>query len=179
MTRYELSDFWWLPEHIASSKLLVGVGHHHPFTDDENPYSAEWFHSVGEGDELSHACRRYPPNFPKKWQSLCNNTDVYRTLELFTSDIGQSKILGPFLVDIDNANWNDGYEENVRDAFLVTRRVMDFLSRHCKLRNQDRRVFFSGRKGFNIEVRPQAIGIDGPVVQQIRLSAEKLQEIIN
>jgi hypothetical protein len=179
MTWHELSDFWWLPEHIASSELLVGVGHHHPLTDDENPCSVEWFHSVGEGDELSHACRQYPLNFLKKWQSLCNNTNVYRTLELFTSDTGQSEILGPFLVDIDNTNWNDVYEENLRDALLVTRRVMDFLSRHCKLRNQDRRLFFSGRKGFNIEVRPQALGIDGPVVQQIRLSAEKLQEIIN
>lgn len=175
----ELSDFWWLPEHVTSTELLVGVGHHHPLTDDENPCSVEWFHSVGDGHELSRARRQYRLNFLKEWRSLCNNTNVYRTLELFTSDTGQSEILGPFLVDIDNSNWKDGYEENLRDALLVARRVVDFLSRHCKLRDRDLRVFFSGRKGFNIEVRPQALGIDGPVAQQKRLSAEKLQEIVN
>lgn len=175
----EPSDFWWLPEHESSGKLLVGVGHHRPLTDDDDPCSVEWFHSVSEGHGLSPERKQYPLDFLKEWRSLCNNTNVYRTLELFASNSSQSEILGPFLVDIDNSNWKDGYEENLDDALLVACMVVDFLSGHWKLSDQDLRVFFSGRKGFNIEARPQALGIDGSATNQVKSSSDKLQEIIS
>jgi len=40
------------------------------------------------------------------------------------------------------------------------------------------RIFFSGRKGFNIEICPRALGIRVSVNNQVELSAKKLEEII-
>jgi len=172
------SDFWWLSGHETGRDLFVGVEHHHPPTDDEDYYSMQRFHSVGAGHKLSRARKHYRLDFLNQWRSLCNNTNVYRTLELFASDKGQSEVLGPFLVDIDNSNWKDGYEENLGDALAVTCTVVEFLSKHWKLSERDLRVFFSGRKGFHIEVRPEALSMAGSVADQLKLSAEKRQEII-
>jgi hypothetical protein len=174
----ELSDFWWLPKIRAKENWLVCVGHHHPLTDDDNPCSIKWFQSVGVGRELSYELKKYRLDFLAKWRALCNNTNVYRSLELFPSETGQSEVLGPFLVDIDNSSLQDGYKENLHDSLLVTRGVVGFLRNHWKLRSFDIRIFFSGRKGFNIEICPEALGINGSIADQIGLSANKLEEII-
>ena len=175
----EASDLWWLPKHETSEKLLIGVGHHYPITDDDNPCSVKWFHSINERHELSCDRKQYQLDFLKEWRSLCNNTNVYRTLKLFASTTGQGEILGPFLVDIDNSNWKDGYEEDLNDALVVARKVIAFLKIHWNLNDRDIRIFFSGRKGFNIEIRPLALSIAGSAADQIKLSSGKLQEIIN
>lgn len=180
ITPLQLSDFWWLSKHELENKLFVGVGHHPPLREDDIPMPLEeWFHSLDEGMQLLRACKRYSLDFLKKWRSICNNTNVYRTLELFASNTGQSQILGPFWVDIDNENCENGCEENLDDALAVACTVVEFLSSHRKLSDHDMRVFFSGQKGFHIEVRPEALGIVGSAADQLKLSALKLQEIIN
>lgn len=179
MDWFEQSDFWWLPEDTSRRNLLVGVGHHCPFTDDDEPCSVKWFHSVSGGRQLTCDRKMYPLHFLAQWRSLCNNTNVYRTLELYDSGTEERRILGPFLVDIDNSVPTDGYEENLSDALLVVRKVADFLSKHWSLSERDIRIFFSGRKGFNIEIRPRAVGIGGPVASQLKSSGDRLEEIIN
>ncbi|MCH7576426.1 MAG: hypothetical protein IH822_01325 [Chloroflexi bacterium] len=83
---------------------------------------------------------------------------------------------GPFLVDIDSRDWTNGYSENLEDARRVAVLAVELLTSRWPLaEGRDFRVFFSGRKGFNIEVRPDLLGIGGSLDQQIRASADRLE----
>jgi len=83
------------------------------------------------------------------------------------------------LVDIDNQDWTNGYSENLGDALTIAKQTVAFLTADWHLAaNSDLRAFFSGRKGFNVEIRPASLGIRGPVWQQLELSSQKLDEII-
>ncbi len=172
-------DFWWLPKNVAIESLSVGVGHHRPLTDEDEPCSAKWFHSLDKDKEiLSEAEEHYPLDFLSKWRDICKNTNVYRTLKLFDSNTGKTVLLGPFLIDIDNSILDDGYRENLDDSQVIARMVISYLVEVVGLSSSDLRIFFSGRKGFNIEVYPQALGINGSIDDQIKLSSEKQDEII-
>lgn len=168
----EDSDFWWLPKVEAGKMLLVGVGHQRPLTDEDDPGSVLWCRSLDVSKEPYNNPHVYPLDFLDRWRNACNNTNVYRTLKVFDQNSAEAAFLGPFIVDIDNKR------EDLEDALNVTRKAVNFLISHFKLRINDQRIFFTGRKGFNIEVRPQALGIDGSVTNQIRLSAQKLDKII-
>ena len=189
MTISGAPDFWWLSESQASQSWLLGVGHHAPLTDDddqvsitslnqEKPVIPGWFHSLDD-DRPSRNFKLYPRNFLDEWRAECLNTNVYRTMKLFPERPDGEPIVGPFLVDIDNQDWTNGYSERLDDALRIARQAVDFCIGEWHLtESTDFRVFFSGRKGFNIEVRPECLDIDGPVSQQLRLSSQRLEEII-
>lgn len=173
----EGSDFWWLPEDVKETSLLVKVGYHRPLTDDDDPQSVQWFHSLNTAGQLSTCQQLYPLDFLIQWRRACRNTNVYRSLTLF--DIGGKPVLlGSFLIDIDNSEWADGYTEDLEDALHVARIAVKILTRTYSLVGEDVRIFFSGRKGFNIEVRSAALGISGSFGDQVRGSCEKLDQII-
>lgn len=87
--------------------------------------------------------------------------------------------MGPFLIDIDNEDENNSYEVNLEDALMATRKVIDFLIGKWQLSDGDIRIFFSGRKGFNIEIHPKSLNINGPIEEQITKSAMRLLELTN
>lgn len=91
---------------------------------------------------------------------------------IFDQNIKVVAFLGPFLVDVDNS------DEKLDDAQAVTKEVVTHLIKELGVFPSDLRIFFSGRKGFNVEVRPQALGINGSIPDQIRLSSNKLGDII-
>ena len=188
MTISGTPDLWWLSESQASQSWFLGVGHHAPLTDDddqasitsldqEKPVIPGWFHSLDEG-RPSPSFKLYSRNFLDQWRAECLNTNVYRTMKLFPERSGQQPVLGPFLVDIDNQDRTNGYSENLDDALSVARQAVGFFVSRCLGETADFRVFFSGRKGFNIEVRPEALEIDGPIAQQLELSNRRLEEVI-
>ncbi len=167
------SDLWWLPKNVAIDTLLVGLEHHEVVTDDEIPLSLDdWYHSLDQDGNLSHNREYHPINSLNKWRSACRNTNVYRTLKVFDENSREAIFLGPFLIDIDNSN------EDLEEAQAVTKQVLNYLIEQLRLPLEDIRLFFSGRKGFNLEVLPQAIGINGLIPNQIRLSSNKLNDII-
>ncbi len=174
------TDFWWIQERHHRS-LYVGVGHHKPLTDDDNPRAIQWFHSLENG-RLSPDKKCYPLTFIHHWRNVCNDSNVYRSLTLFDNN-GQPVALGPFLVDIDNFQLvKNGYKEDLEDALKVSRATVKLLRRKpYEIQANDLRVFFTGRKGFNIEVRPSslAINMNDAADAQVRRSATKLDEIIN
>jgi len=189
MTIRAIPDFWWLSESQEKQGWLVGVGHHAPLTDDDEPSRTSlnqeepaipgWFHSLDDEHNKSPDFKRYSPSSLAEWRSACQNTNVYRTLKLFAERLDQEPVLGPFLVDIDNQDWTNGYSENLEDARIVAVRTVELLSTQRDLaQGRDFRVFFSGRKGFNIEVCPTALGIKGSLHDQIRASADRLDEVI-
>jgi len=90
------------------------------------------------------------------------------------SDIsGGQELIGPFVVDIDNE------QQNLQDAFDVAKNTFEYLrDSHCVEENHIR-VFFTGRKGFNLEVLPKALAIRGCLEDCITQSADKLDLIID
>ena len=168
-----LSDFWWLPKNVTTKNLLVGVGHHKEVTDDEDiPPLDSWFHSLDQKGNLSNNIAYYPTRSLNGWRSVCNNTNVYRSLKVFDKNTGTAIFLGPFLIDIDNSS------KNLNDAQAATKQVVNYLIKQIRLSPEDIRIFFSGRKGFNVEVHPQALEINGSILDQIRLSSKKLDDVI-
>jgi len=167
------SDLWWVDG--GKKDYLLYVGHHLPITDDDEPHLTRWFHSL-EGGRFCKRRVRHPAAFLQTWKDLCGNVNVYRSLQLFAppgEDAGS--VLGPFLIDIDNSEWDDdlgGFRENLQDALDVARRAVGVLNTGWALRNNDLRVFFSGRKGFNFEIRPSAPGIKGSAPEQLEKSWE-------
>jgi hypothetical protein len=173
------SDFWWLPEKESSQAWLVGVGHRSPLSDDDGPYDVPWYRSVDPRGELSTDEKRYPLAYLDEWRRTCGNSEVFRTLKLYASPGAQeAALLGPFLIDVDNSAWNNGYREDLEDALRVTRQVVRFVGDYWNLSGHQFRIFFTGRKGFNVEIRPDALEIGGPVASQVQLSLEKLQTMI-
>ena len=185
------SDFWWLPADDLFRDWLVGVGHHAPLEDEfdafhgtvdqAEPTFGHWSHSLDPSGALASSFERYPLQFLETWRSHCDNTNVYRTLTLYNSDSTKHDlfIVGPFLIDIDNQDWTNGYSENLEDARTVAMLSVELVtSRWNLVEGRDFRVFFSGRKGFNIEVRPTPLGIRGSLRDQIRASADRLDEVI-
>jgi len=120
----------------------------------------------------------YGLDFLNEWRNACQNTNVYRTLKVLDLNTRNAIFLGPFLIDIDSSTWDNGYEEHLNDAQSITHKVVEYLTKELGLSLSDLHIFFSGRKGFNIEVRPEAIGINGSINVQARLSSKKLDEII-
>ena len=164
MSNISETDFWWIREEQHRS-LYVGVGHHRPLTDDDNPYMIE---------EKNY----YPLGFIHQWRRVCNDINVHRTLTLFDKG-GEAILLGPFLIDIDNSQWTDGYQEDLEDALQVAQSTIRLLKTEFAIHENDLRVLFTGRKGFNIEVRPSSLGIrmDGTVDAQVKVSRRKLEKI--
>jgi hypothetical protein len=177
-----MSDFWWLPKNLTRKDLLVGVGHHKEVADNEDvPPLDSWWRSLDRNGDPSNDIQYYPITSLNKWKSACNNTNVYRTLTIFNGDTKGAILLGPFLIDIDNFRWDSdkgGYKEDLDAAQDVTRKAITFLSQNWEISSRDMRIFFSGRKGFNIEICPRALGISGSIDNQVEISAKKLEEII-
>ena len=175
-----LSDFWWLSKDVDSGDLLVGVGHHRTLTDEDNQCSIIWFHSFEKNTRrLSQAKENYQLDLLSKWQSISKNTNIYRTIKIFDRNTKEAVLIGPFLIDIDNSVPDNGFKENLIDAKDVAYQVILYLTNELRLSENDLRIFFSGRKGFNIEVRPQALGVNGGIEDQIRLSRDKLYCIVS
>jgi hypothetical protein len=163
----EASDFWWLPGEADLASLRVGVGHHRPKADNDDPALLEWRCPV---DDVEIQVRGNPCLHPlaalRDARRACHNTNIYRTLQVF----GRARIefLGPFILDVDNESRDNGYSQDLDDAFRVTKEAVTLLLSEYRLTEPDIRVFFSGCKGFNIEVRPEALDIDGDVRQQVK-----------
>jgi len=157
------SDFWWLTPEEAVKYKYVCVEHHEPYSDEPNssrdPLSVSWFHSLDTNGNLSKTVKRYPLAFIGQWRGICSNTNVFRSLSLFSALQDGEELLSPFLIDIDREEYKrgKGYVQNLDEALEATRQI---VKEHlCELKEGDLRIFFTGHKGFNIEVRPQALGI--------------------
>lgn len=87
------------------------------------------------------------------WCAEHQNLNVHRTLQLYAQASGACATLeGPILLDIDNER------EDLVSAYLCTREALNCLKQSLDIKlTSDCRVFFSGRKGFHIELRPSAV----------------------
>lgn len=158
MVSSAISDFWWLSPSQIDRYTYLELGHSDLVVDCTTPIIHAKMHHMSDIDAFC---------------SSFQNTNVYRSLKISDALLNGNEILGPFLIDIDSSS------ENLDDAQAVTKQVVTYLMEQLRLSSDDLRIFFSGKKGFNIEVRPQALRIDGSISEQIKISSNKLDDIIN
>lgn len=180
MTR-ENSDFWWLPEKEDINRLLTGLGHREIINERDDPRLADWWFSEGPPSLFHSGGPLHPISYLHTWRQLWNNTEIYRSLKLVRDEKG--RIVGPFLLDIDSTHRTRGNQtHDIEDALLVAKRCLGYLLEKFNLTQRDYRVFFSGRKGFSIEVRPESIGAPNGYRQRLRffdtLNADITAEVL-
>jgi hypothetical protein len=154
------TDFWWTSQSQKDVDMCVEFGHHDPIREDDQPCSAYW---------EKKTC---PLGYLNDWRNKFNNTNVYRSLRVFDGRSGGPELLGPFLVDIDNECGN------LEDALCVSQRVAKHMIDSHIVDMKDLRIFFTGHKGFNFEIRPQMLAVQGSIQEQIEMSAKILDKII-
>ncbi|HEY41687.1 MAG TPA: hypothetical protein G4O18_07485 [Dehalococcoidia bacterium] len=159
----QTSELWWLTPDEMLKYTWLEVLHTQPYSDEPNsnfqPMSGDEYRSLDTNGNLSIETKRYPINFLNIWRKQAYNINVFRSMVLFSAEVGGDELAGPFVIDIDSDNYNKktGYDPNINDSLKTTRRIIQ--KRLSKLHQNDYRIFFTGHKGFNIEVRPQSIGV--------------------
>jgi len=158
-----ISDFWWLTSEEAVKYKYIYFCHQEPYSDEPNskkdPKSVSRFLSVDEEGNLSSSTKYYPLNFINFWRKRCANINIFRSFGLSSSECDDEKLFGPFLIDIDREERevDKGYMQNLDEALEDTRRIVsEYL---YGFKKEDFRIFFTGHKGFNVEVCPQALDV--------------------
>lgn len=118
--------------------------HHQPLTDeDDAPHQAFNSPCFTGIQSISKWCNKY------------QNTNVYRSLEIWPDNSKRETLSGPFVIDIDNEC------EDLDDALIVARNAVKCIFNSYNLKESEMRLFFTGHKGFNIEILPSALGLAG------------------
>lgn len=137
-----MTDFWWLTTKQKQEYTCIELVHHEPLTkDDDSPYKA-----------FRNPCFTTIENM-KGWCDSFDNTNVFRELTIWSDKSKRHRKAGPVVLDIDNDN------ENLNDALLITRNTVKIIKKTYHIQSSQLRIFFTGHKGFNIEINPEAIGI--------------------
>ena len=136
-----MTDFWWLTHEQANKYVYVELVHHQPLTDEADA-SHQSFNNpcFAEIQSMSKWCNKY------------QNTNVYRSLKICANNSKGEALSGPFVLDIDNS-------KNLDDTLIVTQKAVKCIFNSYNLKESDLRLFFTGHKGFNIEVLPSALGL--------------------
>lgn len=154
-----LTDFWWLTPEQANKYVYVELVCHQPLTDeDDAPYN-----------DFNNPSFAKIQNIPK-WCNTYQNTNIYRSLKIWPDNLKKEVLSGPFVIDIDN-------DDNLIDALNVTRKVVGCVFNSYNLKESDIRLFFTGHKGFNIEVLPSAFELAGAQSEQDN-KAERIRKKI-
>jgi hypothetical protein len=123
--------------------------HHQPLTDeDDTPHQ-----------DFNNPCFTGIQNI-SEWRNKHQNTNVYRSLKIWSDNLKSEALLGPFVIDIDNDCGK------LDDTLIVARNAVKCLVNSYNLQESDIRLFFTGHKGFNIEVLPSAFGLAGTPSEQ-------------
>lgn len=115
------------------------------------------FIGVGAGSE-SNFTRNGNKNISledvEKWRADNRNTDVYSTCFQYTSENPDAgDIVGNFVMDFDDP-------EKLEDVKAEVLRVIDYLQKTLNIPYNSIRAYFSGRKGFHLEVPFEVLGVE-------------------
>lgn len=144
-----LTDFWWLTFEQAGKFVYVELVHHQPPTDEDDAPLQDFNNPCFAGIQSI-----------SKWRNKYQNTNVHRSLKIWSDNSKREALSGPFVIDIDNECGN------LDDALTVTRNAVKCIFKSYNLKESEMRLFFTGHKGFNIEVLPSALGLAGTPSEQ-------------
>ena len=161
--KWKHSEFWWLTLDEALKYKYVYVCYQELYADEPDseraPYSVPRFFSIDERGSFSSSIRYYPLNFIEIWREKCSNINVFRSFGLSSSEQGVDKLFGPVIIDIDRqeGGFTKGYVQDLDQALEDARRIVnEYL---YQFEEKDFRIFFTGHKGFHIEILPRALGL--------------------
>ena len=161
--KWKHSEFWWLKPGDALKYKYVYVCYQELYSDEPNserdPYSVPRFFSIDEKGNLSRLKKYYPLGYINDWRTKCGNINVFRGFGLSSSEQGLDKLFGPVIIDIDRQEGGvrEGYVQDLEQALEDTRRLVSEYLYHFD--EKDFRIFFTGHKGFHIEILPRALGL--------------------
>ena len=168
------ANFWWGPPSDVAN-LMVGLGHTEPLGPHDD--LGDLFQSFDQVKRPSTESVLYRLGFLNEWSQFWKNENIYRSLTLFDSE-GQPARLGPFYLDIDaELNSPEGSLDLIDAANVAQNTVAFFMN--SGVSESDIRIWFSGHKGFNVEVRPEAIALDSADPSNTIAWGEKLVEVRN
>jgi hypothetical protein len=142
-----MTDFWWMEKKDKFRYYCTKLVHHEPLEEQDSPANLAF-----KNPDLS------PINKIGQWSTGHQNQNVYRSLKIWTTEDKSESLIGPFIIDIDNENGD------LDDALIITRQAL--YAMYSKVPSLHLRVFFTGHKGFNIEILPSALNIAGSLSQQ-------------
>ena len=139
MSEVEELEFWWLSPSERTKFEYVLPGYQESLPNDDVPDPI--YGGRVKVDQLSRWCDGH------QW------LNVHRKLNVYSQQAEECEVLeGPILLDFDNG------EEDLVSACRCSREALKFLQDEHQINvMEDCRVFFSGRKGFHIELRPTAV----------------------
>lgn len=164
--RKKQSEFWWLTrEEALEYKYIYVCSQQEPYSDEpkseKTPSLVSRFFSVDKKGNLSSEVKYYPLDFMEIWREKFSNVNVFRGFSLSSSEYGGEKVCGPLIIDIDreDGGFTEGYEQNLTLALKDTRQLVnEYL---YQFKGRDFRIFFTGHKGFHIEILPSAFCLMG------------------
>ena len=143
------SDFWWLTAKEKRKYIYVELVYHEPLKEEDDAPCSVFMN---------------PPLVDVKninqWRQQYQNTNVYRSLKVWADKSRKDALLGPFIIDIDNESGN------LSDALVVTKEAVECLRNFYGIKDDDIHIFFTGHKGFNLEVHPRVLKIQGTMEEQ-------------
>ncbi|MFC1950196.1 hypothetical protein ACFLWD_00845 [Chloroflexota bacterium] len=146
------TDFWWLSPEEVKQYRYIDLFHQEPHSDEPNTNRDPLSCPMLKND------KRHPLEFVRQWKAKFRNMNVFRSYALYSSEIEGKEIIGPLLLDIDRTIEQGGgylpdFDRALKDTCLLIKEYCSNLnSKNC-------RIFFTGHKGFHIEVQPKATGI--------------------
>ena len=149
-------EFWWMTPEERSKFKYVWPAFQDVLPNDHLP-DLRYTKKVAL-DELVDRCAAH------RW------INVHRKLRLYAEASGDGETLeGPILLDLDNDNEGLNEMERLVSACQCTSRALELLQAKGIDLSEECRVFFTGRKGFHIEIRPSAVdsASRAPVVRRV------------
>ena len=183
--KYKQSEFWWLTPKQALKYKYIYVCYQDPYSDEPNseraPYLVPRFFSTDERGNLSKLKKYYPLEYINDWRTKCGNINVFRSFGLSSSEQGVDKLFGPVTIDIDRqeGGFTEGYVQDLDQALEDTRRLAnEYL---YQFNEKDFRIFFTGHKGFNVEIRPSALDLVTVdcTMEQFKRLRDNINDIFN
>ncbi len=151
-------DFWWLAPSYDERRLLVGLGcalRTPRFDDAIEIVPAIDFGAMRTSGPL------YELDEVFRARTAGRRTNLFRTICLFDRDL-RAAVAGPLYLDID-AHQLDNGSYQLEDAARATSCVLDVLRERQLSEFDDYRLLFTGHKGFNIEIRPESLGVTSEI----------------
>jgi len=147
-----LSDFWWMTNQQRGRFTFMRVTHHSPSDNSSRLDDSAFLETAGDvlsSSELEKYCVDH------------GRTNLHRYLMVWDSPSCERGLPGPQLLDIDiePSDLSSNRELDGLDmALSVTRDIVRFvLPDALHFSPETFRVYFSGQKGFHVEIVPDAV----------------------
>ncbi len=138
-----------MPDEVVSSALQAELAHNDPPSEEK----LGKYHYSREAQTGEPLARFSPLTEMGQWWDRWGGINIHRSVALVVGRNGDL-VRGPLVLDIDGPP-ELAYPERIEDALKATVRVWDWVVKET--REGSARLYFSGSKGFNIEIDPSYV----------------------